>query len=102
MNMDVTLEENDGVRFKTWEMDSQSRPPVNWTSDIIVTMCGWCNRVAAADSEGARKSWLAIEEAINHMQLMEGDNAPNLTHGICPECKSNFLKSIPSDKRLRF
>lgn len=100
-SMHVTLDSNGDVHFKTHALKTQSRPSVHWKADEMVTMCGWCNRIAIGKAE-QRSAWIPVDEAVRSMQLLESATAPQLTHGICTDCKEDFLKSIPKRKRLEF
>ena len=99
LSMKLDLEDDNRVRFTTHLLESKSRPAIRWTTNQLVTMCGWCNRIAIGNEE-EMSSWHQLDDAIKSMQLLEGEKAPNLTHGICPECKVSFLETVPS-KHLR-
>jgi hypothetical protein len=101
LSMQVTLDSNSDVHFKTHVLKSESRPSVHWKANDLVTMCGWCNRIAIGKGE-QRSQWITVDEAIRSMQLLESPLAPSLTHGICPDCKVEFLNSIPKRKRMEF
>lgn len=59
----------------------------------LVTCCSWCNRVR---SGGA---WLAIEDAVVAMRLLERPRVPELTHGICDICQLEVSSSWnPADE----
>jgi hypothetical protein len=47
--------------------------------DQVLRMCAWCFRV---DDDG----WRGIEDIVNEQGLLLRDEAPEVTHGICPDC----------------
>lgn len=56
----------------------QSRSPRH------VTACAWCKKVSLDDD------WLEIEDAIHVGKLMQDDQPPQLSHGICEDCSDQF------------
>ncbi len=58
-------------------------------SNEFVTVCSWCNRVAAP-AEG----WLEVEQAVAALGLFDDVQPPQLTHGICGVCDSLLQDGI--------
>lgn len=56
---------------------------------LLVPMCAWCRsvRVDGVDAENA--SWQPLHEYVA--------NAGSITHGICPQCKTEVLRDGGSD-----
>jgi hypothetical protein len=47
--------------------------------DAVLRVCAWCFRV---DGDG----WRGIEDVVAEHGLLLRDEAPEITHGICPDC----------------
>lgn len=45
-------------------------------------MCGWCDRFLV-DGE-----WVEVEEAAKRLDLFRQSELPQISHGICPRCRS--------------
>ncbi|ADR19535.1 hypothetical protein [Calditerrivibrio nitroreducens] len=58
------------------------------TSDIIYTMCAWCNKIKYQDN------FIELEDAVNKMHLLEYNFLPKFSHGICPDCYTGLIKEI--------
>jgi hypothetical protein len=54
-------------------------------SETFVTMCGWCKRVSAPPH-----GWLEVEEAVAALSLFAEPRPPQLTHGICGQCRQSL------------
>ena len=54
-------------------------------SDEFLTICGWCKKLSV---EGV---WVEVEEALLGLDLLSDDKFPNLTHGICSDCKAVYF-----------
>ena len=74
-----------GVEFCGHVVREEAREPVCFLalrtaqSDQMITMCGWCKRIATP-------VWLEAEEAIKVLQPFEEDHMPQITHSICEDC----------------
>ena len=55
----------------------------------IITMCSYCGKL-----KNAQNQWDVIEEAITDQDLFKHSILPQISHGICPVCKDDFLKSL--------
>ena len=58
-------------------------------SDELIRMCAWCSRVRRPDT-----LWVDVEEALRSMELLNGDEVPKVTHGICPDCQSAVFEEL--------
>ena len=47
--------------------------------DDVLQVCAWCFRV---NGDG----WRGIEDIVAERGLLLGDEVPEVTHGICPDC----------------
>jgi hypothetical protein len=55
----------------------------------LVRMCAWCCRVRRPDA-----LWVDVEEALRSMELLNGDEVPSVTHGICPACQAAVFEEL--------
>ncbi|MGC9062359.1 hypothetical protein [Calditerrivibrio sp.] len=62
-------------------------------SDIIFTMCAWCNKIKYRDI------FIELEDAVNKMKLLEYNFLPKFSHGICPDCYTGLIKEIEEYER---
>jgi len=53
----------------------------------IITMCSYCG-----DLKDNQENWQAIEAEITKVDLFQQSPLPQISHGICPTCKTDFLK----------
>ena len=60
-----------------------------FSEDGIITMCSYCGHLR--DKAG---NWKGIEQEITDQDLFGLQQLPKISHGICPDCKESFLKSI--------
>ncbi|TLS67587.1 hypothetical protein FEF65_06640 [Mariprofundus erugo] len=63
--------------------------PQQYNEHNIITMCSFCG-----DLKGRDGNWHAIEDKITSADLFQYDPLPKISHGLCTECSTNFLKSI--------
>ena len=54
-------------------------------SDQFLTICSWCKRVKVLNN------WLEVEEAVDELGLFHQSPLPQLTHGMCQQCKESAL-----------
>jgi hypothetical protein len=55
----------------------------------VLRVCAWCFRVDA-DGDG----WRGIEEVVAERGLLLRDEAPDVTHGICPDCMRERMAEV--------
>ena len=58
-------------------------------SEEFTRVCSWCKKVALSDYD-----WREIEEAVNILELFSKFPSPQITHGICTECRELFFKDL--------
>jgi hypothetical protein len=58
-------------------------------SDDLVRSCGWCKKIAIPQEQ-----WVEVEEAVEVLRLFDRQSLPRITHGICPQCHTQFLAEI--------
>jgi hypothetical protein len=75
-----------GARFATAAKRTNRFNTVTNPDDVL-RVCAWCFRV---DDDG----WRGIEEIVAEQGLLLRDKAPDVTHGICPDCMSERLQEI--------
>lgn len=62
------------------------------STDTIIQMCSWCMKLQAGDS------WLEVEGLVSDQRLFEQETLPEISHGICPDCRSTWTRQL---KRLQ-
>ena len=67
-------------------------------SERLVTMCGWCKKVKAGPQR-----WMETEEAVRTFDLLQQQELPRLSHGICESCRGNVIQSLrpPTQQVIR-
>ncbi len=55
----------------------------------LLPVCSWCQKVATPDGK-----WLPVEEAVNVLRLVEAEELPDITHGICEACLGEMLAKL--------
>ena len=58
-------------------------------SEEFMKVCSWCKKVALSEGD-----WREIEEAVNILELYSKLPSPQITHGMCPECRVLFFKDL--------
>ncbi|MGQ9666509.1 MAG: PAS domain S-box protein [Anaerolineae bacterium] len=56
-------------------------------TEVLPIMCSWCKRIQL--SEGR---WAEVEEAIRDLHLFDKYPVPQISHGICPECRDRAMR----------
>ncbi len=87
MQLTMTPMVTGGIRFASYLLRTELREYQPWLDVDApripgwIEMCSWCKRVR---NEAAH--WVAIEAAIESMQLFETVRPPQISHSICPAC----------------
>ena len=55
----------------------------------LLKMCSWCKQI---ELEPGR--WVEVEEAVSELRLFEQSSIPAISHGVCPGCFEQLVKSI--------
>ncbi|RLL55586.1 hypothetical protein D8Y20_01410 [Mariprofundus sp. EBB-1] len=55
----------------------------------FITMCSYCGNLKNRDGE-----WQPLEEEISASDLFNVRDLPSISHGICADCKENFLMQL--------
>jgi hypothetical protein len=56
-------------------------------TEELLRICSWCKRIHV-------REWVQPELAIKYLRLFECSTMPDLSHGICEDCKESMLVSI--------
>ncbi len=94
MELDVTLESNNHVRFTNKVLRVEERKPQEWIvnkktpSNEYVTMCSWCKKVKTPTS------WVEAEEALQQLDLLRLSDPPQVSHGICQSCLEYYFSKF--------
>jgi hypothetical protein len=98
LELSISPGDDEGLTYRVRTVKQQDRAPVSLLdplrsrSEGFVTMCGWCKRVAVPP-----RDWLEVEDAILALQLFAEPHPPQLTHGICGECKKRLDDQLRSN-----
>jgi hypothetical protein len=58
-------------------------------STELLRVCSWCERAALPEGR-----WVAIEEAVEALHLMQKEVMPQITHGICERCADRMKRNL--------
>jgi hypothetical protein len=88
LDLEMTPLEQGGIQCQVHQVETSSRKPM-WLldpsrprSEELIRVCSWCKRVGLAD-----EVWLEVEDAVTGLGLFVDQLPPDLTHGICPDCR---------------
>ena len=99
LQLDISPAPAGGLTYHVRTLQEQGRQPVPQLephrprSESFVTICGWCNRVDAPP-----RGWLEIEEAVAALALFSEPLPPQLTHGVCEECREIILGALGEER----
>lgn len=62
-------------------------------SDQWLTVCSWCKRAHVSEC-----GWVEIEEAVVHLNVASAPAPPNLTGGICADCRRRIEAELYGDE----
>jgi hypothetical protein len=54
----------------------------------LVRMCSWCKKILTEDG------WVEIEDAVAKLGLLERENPPSITHGVCDACHADLMEKV--------
>ncbi|MCF7761541.1 MAG: hypothetical protein K9M98_13665 [Cephaloticoccus sp.] len=69
------------VRMRVALLDARQPRDHHW-----MRSCSWCQKIKLESDR-----WEPVEVAVLQLNLLAGDSLPQLTHGICPDCKADML-----------
>lgn len=90
--MSIRAGEEQCVDFQSDLIRLESRPAVRLLEsnqprgEGFVRVCAWCQRVAVSP-----EVWLEVEDAVNRLDLLQAENLPALTHGMCQACGARIM-----------
>ena len=95
-DLTITPEAHNAVRFRSALVFEEHREEVALLgigtprSDraLAVALCSWCG----LGHDGSR--WVELDELARTLRLMEGDEAPPVSHGICPSCREQMSADV--------
>jgi hypothetical protein len=93
MEMKITSSDEQEVMFINSILKEENRPavalldPAYPRNQQMISMCGWCKKVRT------NGSWLETEDAIIELKIFDEPEIPQITHGICPSCKTDLTRS---------
>lgn len=65
------------------------QPGVPRDKERFIRLCSWCQSVAMPEGH-----WLAVEEAVAALRLLEEAVLPRITHGMCPACYDRIQATL--------
>ncbi len=87
MEMEMSAGKDNSVWFKT-TLKRQINPNIlpghvspTPRQESLIKMCAWCKLVLV------RNNWLSLEDAIWMQGIFDVEEAPPISHGLCPDCK---------------
>jgi hypothetical protein len=95
MRLDLLPGVDGSITLRGVLLRAQPRPSLRLVAsggargDRLVPMCSMCKRVRTAQQE-----WLELEDAVVRMRLLSADPAPDVTHGVCPDCTSELHERL--------
>jgi len=98
LELNISAGAEQGLIYRVRTVRQEDRKPVPLLdphrprSEMFVTMCGWCKRVAAPP-----RGWLEVEEAVAALSLFAEPRPPQLTHGICEECSQRLHEALSGE-----
>lgn len=87
--------EGGSLEFQSELVREEPRPSValfdlcHPRNNDFVTMCAWCKRVRVGPDQ-----WLEVEAALEQMNLNETTRLPNISHGLCGDCRDSLENLI--------
>lgn len=54
---------------------------------LVLRLCSWCQRVAVPPD-----AWLPLEPAMEILNMMSGDQLPQVSNSICPSCQKELVE----------
>ncbi len=88
MQLTILPGEKGSLDFRSELLREELRPRValfdstlSRTNDFL-NMCAWCKRVETEDTQ-----WLEAEDAIERLDLFGRGRLPNISHGLCGDCR---------------
>ena len=93
MQMELHAGDDDHICLINTILRQEERPytrlldPMAVRSDEFLNICSWCKQVELA----TLGIWVEIEEAVQHFRLFDSPVLPQLSHGICPDCRVHFM-----------
>lgn len=95
LEMTIRPEQDGTVEFATRALKVEERDSVpllareTARSGDWLHICAWCNRINLDNDD-----WVEVEEAAARLRLFELRLMPQLTHGICPRCRTSMMATI--------
>lgn len=92
MEIRIAPDEVDGLEVVATIVSERRRRPIplldhgHPRGEDLLSMCSWCRRVLAHPDR-----WLALEHAIEELELFSRSELPRLTHSACPDCYRRLM-----------
>ncbi len=93
--MEVRLQADGAVEFTSILKHEEARPsvavlePGGVRGQGLMRVCSWCQKVVMPDGQ-----WLPVEAAVVELHLLEAEQLPTITHGICPPCRAVMMAKL--------
>jgi hypothetical protein len=95
MKMFIVPQPDGGLEFRSVLEREEARSQVTLFDANVprngnfISVCSWCRRTKVSD-------WMEAEEAVRELQLFNRTRLPQISHGICPDCKKALLLLVES------
>jgi hypothetical protein len=76
------------IEFYSEILNIEVRAPINLLAETneqsrkMLSMCSWCKKIETP------AGWIEVEDAVKVLGLLEIEELPRISHGICPDCLS--------------
>lgn len=93
--MRICALDHGGAEFASTLLHEEIRPtvlllePGHARNESFLRVCSWCQKVATPDGQ-----WLPVEEAAAQLRLLEVEQLPAITHGICAGCYAEMKAKL--------
>ncbi|MGO8837194.1 MAG: hypothetical protein ACLQAH_10305 [Limisphaerales bacterium] len=90
MKMFIVPQPEGALEFRSLLEREEARPGVGLFDANVprngdyISVCAWCKRAKASD-------WVEAEVAVQELRLFHQPRLPQISHGICPDCKKALL-----------
>lgn len=91
MEMRMVRPQPGQIEFRSRVLRLERRKPIRIldaalprSQDRCLLLCSWCKAVHV------QTAWLALEEAVQRLDLLADAALPRLSHGICPACSDRM------------
>jgi len=95
LEMKIRATKTGHIEFVTQILKVEDRPPIPMLakgtprSTDLIRACSWCNRIHVDSGE-----WMEVEAAVEHLQIFEDGQIPQISHGMCEVCYVSISSTL--------